>query len=67
MYKRPTSSVYAKSFQGNQTQNNPMKKEGLSNATRGQAVAADFKQDLPAARWGHMATVVFMFLLAKIM
>lgn len=44
-----------------------MKKEGLSNATRGQAVAADFKQDLPAARWGQMATVVFMFLLAKIM
>lgn len=44
-----------------------MKKEGFSNATRGQAVAADFKQDLPAARWGHMATVVFMFLLAKIM
>jgi len=63
--KRPTSSVYAQSFQRNQAQNNLTKKTGFSNATGGQTVATDFKWDLATPWWRQMATVLLTFLMAK--
>lgn len=63
--KRPTSSVYAQSFQGNQTQNDLTKKAQLSTATVRKDMGADSGQELPTPLWGQMATVLSIFLMAK--
>lgn len=65
--KRPTSSVYAQSFQGNQTKNNLTKKAQLSTATVQKNVGADSEQELPTSLWGQMATALSIFLMARTM